>query len=156
MTDAHEETPPVIVPVIEEKLTAEKRVIGTGSVRVQKHVEKELKRVTGALLRETIDVQRVPINRVVEVAPATRVIGNTTIIPVVEEELVVTKRLVLKEEIHLTKKRTRENITRQVSLEKETAEVVRLDAQGRVTKGTAEKSGEFKVGRRPSILGKDT
>jgi hypothetical protein len=51
----------------------------------------------------------------------------------VEEEMVVTKRLVLKEEIHLIKRRGKERVVKEVALDRERAEVHRLDAEGRVT-----------------------
>ena len=54
------------------------------------------------------------------------------IVPVVEEEIVVTKRLVLKEEIHLVKRRTKDRFVKEVELNRERAEVRRLDADGRV------------------------
>ena len=46
--------------------------------------------------------------------------------PVVEEELVVTKRLVLKEEIHLIKKRTKDRVVKEVELGRERATVRRV------------------------------
>jgi hypothetical protein len=42
------------------------------------------------------------IDRGVDVAPEVRVEGNVTIIPVLEEVLVVEKRLVLKEKLHIS------------------------------------------------------
>ncbi len=42
-----------------------------------------------------------PVGRVVDEAPAARAEGDTTIIPVVEERLVVVKQLFLVEEIHV-------------------------------------------------------
>ena len=71
------------------------------------------------------------VDRVIETAPAVREEDGVTIIPVVEEQLVVTKRLVLKEEIHLRKVRTTTRATEDVTVRKQRAEVVRLDADGR-------------------------
>jgi hypothetical protein len=84
------------------------------------------------LLHEDVEVRSVPVNRFVNEAPAIRTMGDTVIVPVVEEELVITKRLVLKEELHLKKRRTKERIVRQVELERERTEVRRLDANGRI------------------------
>ena len=52
--------------------------------------------------------------------------------PVVEEELVVTKRLVLKEEIHLIKKRMKDRVVKEVELGRERATVRRVNSQGNV------------------------
>jgi hypothetical protein len=49
-------------------------------------------------------------------------------VPVVEEELVVTKRLVLKEEIHVIKRRTKDRVVKEVELGRERATVRRLRA----------------------------
>ncbi len=122
----------VVVPVIEEELVAGTRPVKTGGVRVDKHVETQTHRVEGPLFHEDVEVRRVPINRVVGERPSIRQKGETVIVPVVEEELVVTKRLVLKEEIHLIRRRTRERFVKEVKVDRESAAIRRLDSQGRI------------------------
>jgi uncharacterized protein (TIGR02271 family) len=121
-----------VIPVIEEELVATKRIVKTGSVRVQKHVDKRMETVTMPLIRQTVEVKRVPVNREIQSIPETRTVGATTIIPVVEEEIVVTRKMILKEEIHLTRRHGSEVTTKQVQVGKERAEILRLDADGRV------------------------
>lgn len=121
----------VVVPVVEEELATGVRAVKTGSVRVDKRVEKRTRRISAPVLYEDVEVRRVPINRVVEEPPKARRQGNTVIVPVVEEELVVTKRLVLKEEIHLVKRRTRDRVVKDVELGRERVRVRRLNAEGR-------------------------
>jgi len=125
-----------VVPVVEEQLVMDTRPVKTGSVRVEKHVEKRIRRIDLPLLRETVEIKRVPVNRVVDAPPAVRRSGDTIVVPVVEEQVTVTRRLVLKEEIHVTRKRTREQITRDIPVERERAVVRRLDAKGRVVDAT--------------------
>jgi stress response protein YsnF len=84
-----------------------------------------VRRVSAPLVREDVEVRRVAVNRVVEEAPKVRRRGDTVIVPVVEEELVVTKRLVLKEEIHLVKRRTKERVVKEVEVGRERAKVTR-------------------------------
>jgi uncharacterized protein (TIGR02271 family) len=127
-----DETEDVVIPVIEEEVAAGTRAVKTGSVRVDKHVEKRIRKIAAPLLHEDVEVRHVPINRVVTEEPKVRKKGDTVIVPVVEEEIVVTKRLVLKEEIHLVKRRTKDRFVREVELNRERAEVRRLDAEGRV------------------------
>jgi len=126
---SHEE---VVIPVVEEELQAEAVPVKTGSVRVDKHVEKRIRTIQAALLHEDVEVRRVPLNRVVHEIPAVRKKGDTVIVPVVEEEIVVTKRLVLKEEVHLIKRRTKDRFKKNVELERERAAIHRLDASGRI------------------------
>jgi uncharacterized protein (TIGR02271 family) len=140
------------VPIVDEEVVAKKRTIKTGSVRVQKYVDERVEKVSMPVFRETVEVRRVPVNRVVESVPEMRTDGGTTIIPVVEEELVVTKRLILKEEIYVTKRRTRENATQEVTLGKERAEVMRMDPEGRVVESRASENPERRIGRRRSII----
>jgi uncharacterized protein (TIGR02271 family) len=121
-----------VIPVVEEELDAGTRAVKTGAVRIDKHVEKRIRKVEAPLIHEDIEVRHVPVNRVVTEAPKARRRGDTVIVPVVEEELIVTKRLVLKEEIHLIKRRTKDRVVKEVELNREHAEVRRLDAQGRV------------------------
>lgn len=120
----------VIVPVIEEELATGVRAVKTGAVRVDKRVEKRTRRISAPILHEDVEVRRVPINRVVEEAPKSRRRGDTIIVPVVEEELVVTKRLILKEEIHLVKRRTKGRVVKEVELGRERARVRRLGPDG--------------------------
>lgn len=122
----------VVVPVIEEEIATGIREVTTGSVRVDKRVEKRVRRVSAPVVHEDVEVRRVPINRVVDEAPKSRRQGNTVIVPVVEEEVIITKRLVLKEEIHIVKRRTRSRVVKEVELERERAQIRRLDANGRV------------------------
>jgi uncharacterized protein (TIGR02271 family) len=137
MNNEPEQIPPpeideVVVPVIEEEIDAGTRAVRTGAVRVDKHVEKRIRKIQTPLLHEDVEVRRVPVNRVVSDMPRARREGDTVIVPVVEEELVITKRLVLREEIHLVKRRTRDLAVNEIELNRESAEVRRLDAEGRI------------------------
>jgi uncharacterized protein (TIGR02271 family) len=120
-----------IVPVIEEVLTIEKQSIVSGRVRLETRTETVDELVGASLATETIDIRRVPINRVVSVAPEVRTEGDVTIVPVMEEVLVVHKQLVLKEELHLTRVVTQQTHELPVRLHKQRAEITRLggDAQ---------------------------
>jgi uncharacterized protein (TIGR02271 family) len=122
----------LVIPVVEEEIAAGAQPVKTGSVRVEKHVDRRIRRIETDLLQEEVEIRRLPVNRVVEEPPAIRRDGDVIIVPVVEEELIVTKRFVLKEEIHLVKRRTRNHFEKEIPVEKERAEIRRLDAHGRV------------------------
>jgi uncharacterized protein (TIGR02271 family) len=121
-----------VIPVIEEELVAGTREVKTGTVRISKEVEQVRKIVSAPAIRDAVEVNRIPVNRVVDSIPQMREEGDLLVIPVVEEELVILKRLILKEEIHIRRKRTRERISKKVTLESERAVVERLDAAGNV------------------------
>jgi uncharacterized protein (TIGR02271 family) len=56
--------------------------------------------VEADLAHDHVVVERVPIGRVVDAAPPIRQEGDVTILPVMEEIVVLERRLVLKEEVH--------------------------------------------------------
>ena len=116
------------VPVVEEELHVDRATAVTGKVRITTavdHVE-EIARLS--LAEERVEVQRVPIGRDVESAPSVRTEGDTVIIPVLEEVMVVTKRLVLKEELHVRRLVTQETVEVPVTLRQERAVVERVGA----------------------------
>jgi uncharacterized protein (TIGR02271 family) len=133
MPKNNEDRPPdrVVVPVIEEEVVAGIRPVTTGGVRIEKHVETRSQKIEVPVVREEVEVRRVPVNRIVSELPATREEGDLLIVPVVEEELVVEKRLVLKEEIHIQKKRFKDDVVKEVEVKRERAAVQRLDEHGR-------------------------
>ena len=105
-------------------------------VAVAKRVRKTLVRATRTtserevsvdegLAHEEVVVERVPVGRYVEAVPPVRQEGDVTILPVVEEEVVVTRRLVLKEEVHLRRVRTTGRHVETVSLREQTVTVTR-------------------------------
>jgi stress response protein YsnF len=67
------------------------------------------------LFAEEADIRRVAVNRIVSEVPQSRQEGEVTIVPVVEEVLVVEKRLLLKEEIHIARKRAPVREPRRIS-----------------------------------------
>ena len=116
------------VPVLEEQAFLDKHVVTTGRVRVVTHSETVEQLAEATLHGESVEVTRVPIDRpVTGEVPQLRTEGGVTIVPVLEEVLVVEKRLVLKEEIHLCKRETTEQVEVPVSLRRQTAKVERSD-----------------------------
>ena len=60
---------------------------------------------------------------------------GVVIVPVMEEVLVVEKRLVLKEELHIRRQVTQENVEVPVTLRKQRAVVERLGPEGQAIEG---------------------
>ena len=114
-----------VIPLVEETATVGKREVVTGRVRVQTVTDTIEELARADLQRETVEVTRVPIDRMIETAPEVRTQGDVTILPVVEEVLVVEKRLVLKEELHIRRRVETETVEVPVSLRKQRAVVER-------------------------------
>lgn len=153
--DEVNDTAPQVIPEIEEELEVERRKVKTGAVRVRKTVEHVLKNVEMPVVRDAIRVTRVPVDRRIDAIPSMREEGDTLIVPVVEEQLFVEKRLVLKEEIHIQRRRVQERASRQVDVGREHAVVERTDAEGNVThRADLGKPREKRASQQPkSILG---
>jgi Domain of unknown function (DUF2382) len=77
-----------------------------------------------------IEVERVNIGKIVDNAPPIRHEGDTTILPVLEEVevVVVERRIMLKEEIHVRRRRVTEMHRETILLRQQTAVVTRLAA----------------------------
>jgi uncharacterized protein (TIGR02271 family) len=126
-------TPPVspeaalMVPVIEETARIEKQVVETGRVVIRKTVHHDTQTLNVPVQAEQVHVERVTINRVVDTPPEVRHEGDTMIIPVLREEVVVTTRLVLVEELHVRKQTLNTNHTEEVMLRREEVHYERLE-----------------------------
>ena len=76
-----------------------------------------------------MSVERVPRGVPVEILPAVREEDGVLIVPVVEEQLVVTTRLILKEEIRIIRQRRTEFAREPVRLRSEQADIERLEGR---------------------------
>jgi stress response protein YsnF len=118
------------IPVMEEVLDVSKRTVSTGVVRIEKTVEAQDYIVSETLQSAQAIVERVA--RGVEVdpnnRPQVRIENGVTIIPVLEEILVVEKRWVLKEELHVRQAVNEVTATQRVTLNKERLVVTRTNS----------------------------
>ena len=108
-----------------EKVTLSKRVRRT-LVRASRTTATRDEAVTAELSHDHVVVERVAVGRVVEAIPPVRQEGDVTIMPVVEEELVVVRRLVLKEEVHLRRVRTTTTHSETVPVREQHVAVTRI------------------------------
>ena len=119
-----------VIPVVREELDVRKRRVETDrGVRVHKTVKERQAVVDEPLAKDEVRVERVKIDRTVDAPVDVRYEGDTMIIPVLEEVLVVQKRLVLKEEIRVTRRRRETHAPQQVTLRSEEAQVERIDGR---------------------------
>ena len=100
---ASDERGEMVIPLVGETLQVGKRTVETGTVRLHIGVEEQAETVQIPLTRTRWDVQHIPINKVVAEAPLTRVEGATNVYPVIAERLVITRELVLVEELRVTR-----------------------------------------------------
>ncbi len=104
------------IPIVEEQVDITKRAVETGRVTVRSVVEEHEELVQASLMQQDVRVERVPFDREIDEAPVVREENGVTIIPVVDEILVIEKRLVLREEIHVHKTQQTVDVEKPVTM----------------------------------------
>jgi uncharacterized protein (TIGR02271 family) len=95
--------------LLAEDLCVEKEAVETGHVRVSKRTHTREVAIDEDLLKESAEIETIPIGRQIFEMPMVRHEGETTIIPIVEEVLHTERRLFLKEEVRITRKKKQTN-----------------------------------------------
>jgi uncharacterized protein (TIGR02271 family) len=114
--------------LLAEELTVEKEAVEAGRMRVSKHTRTREVAIDEDLLRESAEIETVPIGRQIFEMPAVRHEGETIIVPMVEEVLYTERRLFLKEEVRITRKKTTEQFHDRVTLRYQEAVVTRVQS----------------------------
>ena len=117
------------ISLYSEDVTLEKIVGETGRLKIAKRTRTREAVVDSELLREEAIVETVPKGHQVFEMPVTRTEGDTMIIPVIEEVIHVEKRLILKEEIHITRRKTAKRFYDTVTLRHQEAVVSRVQSE---------------------------
>jgi uncharacterized protein (TIGR02271 family) len=118
---------PQKIDVIQEQAIVDKQVIEKARVRVTKNAKEEKENIDIDVAHEEVEVTKIPVNKYVDTAPEVRFEGNTTIIPVLKEVLVVEKKILLVEEVHITKHTVNNRKQETISLLKEEVTVERIN-----------------------------
>ena len=134
-TGSSAESEKMVIPVIEEQVAVGKQVVETGKVRISKRISEHEELVDVPLFREEVRVERVPVNLFVETLPPVRQEGDTMVIPVVEEQIVIHKKLLLVEEIRVRREVVEHHQPQTVNVRKEEVEIKRV-AKNRKTGGS--------------------
>jgi uncharacterized protein (TIGR02271 family) len=120
------------IPLLEERLTAGARPVDLGELRVHLGVDREERAIRQPVTRDDLIVERSAVDRELEAPVEPRYEGDWLIIPIMREELVVRKRLVLAEEVRIRKRQvTEEQVIR------ETVRRTRVDIEDATTHGVA-------------------
>lgn len=131
-SQARQDAERLTIPLAGEELVASTREVEKGKVIVRKRVETTPYQESVSVDHDEVDVDRVTVNQDINEVPAVRHEGATMIVPVVEEVLVVEKRLRLVEEVRITKRRVTGEETVHEELRRE---VVDIDTEGTPTTG---------------------
>ena len=128
----------VTLPIVAESIEVEKVEVDRGGYRITKRVDERDVVVDELLRHETVEIERRPLNR--ELAegevPTVRFEGDTTIVPVVKEVVVMQKRLVLVEEIRIVRVGGTHRDPQSVTVREEHIEIERLGAETSVIRSS--------------------
>ena len=107
------------VPIHEERLRVDVQPVDLGEVRIHKTVERVPAITTRTVEHDEVEIERVRLDRLLDQPVEPYQDGEWTVVPVMEEVLVITKQLVLTEEVRIR--------TRRVSEEQEVYEELRRE-----------------------------
>ncbi len=144
VADAHED---VVVPLAAEEVVVSRQTRQT-TVRVSTRTVERAEHVDVPLTHRRVEIERVSINQVVAAMPVTREVDGVTIVPVVEEVVVVERRLVLKEEIHIRPVIVEDRHMEDVVLRHEEVDVTRTE--------TGHEPGDPVASGIPNLFSKET
>jgi len=119
----------IVIPVLAEELEVRRRRVERGGVRVHKQVHERQVEVDEPGFAEEVQIDRVPVHRAVDEPPPVRYEGETMIVPLLEEVVVVEKRLMLREELRITRHRREIHNPQRITLSSEQATIDRLDKE---------------------------
>jgi Domain of unknown function (DUF2382) len=98
--------------------------------------------VDEALLRESAEIETIPIGRRIFEMPSVRREGDTVVVSIVEEILHTERRLILKEEMRITRRKTTEQFHDIVTLRYQEAVVTRVHSSSEAVDDTSTKESK--------------
>jgi len=130
--------------LLAEEVDVAKETRETGRVHVSTQTHEREALIAEDLAREHVEIETIPVGRRINAVPEVRQDGDTTIVPVVEEILVVERHLLLKEEIRIKRVRTIERHQETVTLRHQEAVVTRSQEDtGQVESTSVSRSGQM-------------
>jgi uncharacterized protein (TIGR02271 family) len=151
----HMDDPEMVIPVIAEQARVRRERTVTGKVRLRKIIHYEEQTIDQPILTERVSVERVAIDQWIDTAPPIRSEGETLIVPVVEEVLVVEKRLRLREEVRVTWHHEEDHQPQNVVVRREEVRIERADSEPGAEDRDAEDRSEGGGGGEPGRVGGD-
>ena len=114
--------------LLAEELSVAKETVETGRLRVSKQTRTREAFIDENLRSEHAEIETIPIGRQIFEMPSVRHEGDTIIIPIVEEVLHTERRLILKEEIKITRRQKTEQFHDRVTLRYQEAVITRVQS----------------------------
>ncbi|WP_299843183.1 DUF2382 domain-containing protein [uncultured Jannaschia sp.] len=113
------------VPIAQERLKVSRQETERVAATIRLRTREEEVPVRETLRREQVDVERLPVDRIVDEPPAIREEGDVTIIPIVEEVMVRRFRIV--EELHVRRRSETVEVEEIVTLRRQDVQIDTAD-----------------------------
>ncbi|HEV7663894.1 MAG TPA: DUF2382 domain-containing protein [Chloroflexota bacterium] len=107
----------------EEELLVHREMRDLGVAHIRTHIEEVPARIEVDAFSEEVEVEHVPVGEVVSERGEPYQEGDTLVVPVYEEQLVVTKRLLLREQLRIRRVRTTQRQLFEDTLRRERADI---------------------------------
>ncbi len=117
------------IPLAEEQAEVSTTRVVDRRIRIQRSTTSAEQLLEAELWREEVEITRVEKNEPVEEGyfPQVRQEGEVLIVPVIEEQVEIIRRHILKEEVHIHKLKKREHFQQQVTLRSQEIEINKED-----------------------------
>lgn len=111
-----------------EDIVVSRRTVAGETTRVETITRERDHYIDEDLSHVRVEVERFPIGQPIDAVPPIREQGDTTIVPVVEEIIVIERRLILKEEVHIRRVHVVERHQETVVVREQSVEISRAGA----------------------------
>ena len=126
-TSAPEREERVLLHSEQAEVRRQTKLAGRVSVSTVTKTREEL--IDELLTHENVEIERISIRQLVDEIPTIREEGDLIVIPLVEEVVIVERRVLLKEEIRIRRVKTTERYQETVTLREQDAVITRKPAQ---------------------------
>ncbi len=106
----------------------------TGHVQISRCTREQEHAVDEFLATEEVEIEVRPVGVLLDHHPQIREEGDVLVIPIIGEELVITRRLVLKEELRIRRVRSQRRYQQGVTIRRQEAVFKRFPTEGPVKK----------------------
>jgi uncharacterized protein (TIGR02271 family) len=124
-----DKTGETVIPLLAEEIEVSRQVVETGRVQVARVTHEREQLIDELLTHQTVEIDRIPVGRQIDTMPTIREEGDIVVIPIVEEVLVIERRLLLKEEVRVRRVRSTERHQESVTLRHHEAVVTRVPVE---------------------------
>ena len=103
MDDIVQQQTTLTLNILKEQALVKKQIVEKAKVHIEKKVHHTEATIHIPVVSEEIEIKKIPVNQYVEIMPQGRYEGDTIVIPVIKEILIVEKKLLLVEEVYVKK-----------------------------------------------------